>query len=522
MAASVDVDAIVSQVDRKIKLLEDFTVSHRLNGSSLPPLPSPRVYKNNRALHNALEATLVRIENIAASLPRVVSTGRSHIHAKTINYDPGELFQRELNAPMQQLRKAATEISKLTKEFGPACSTILEQTVLLEVSVKAEAALISRASKMPKPSDPKSLKQECQELIDSSADAAELKYDIDTRSPLHNHAMALADASAALGWVVAPASLKHARDYKSIVTTLSEDILSRYIELGCNPVHSDFAESLNAAVEALVTYVEKEHPAGLRWNYAQGATPLGYRRARRNMRKDSHPIGDFYKLLHGGLTEFILVSRELGGVLNPISQYTQGAYEEMAKVIETAAGKSRPHGDVEASLRMLLMSVQHELTPLIAILDRVPKEDRYAQHSQVFREFINIMQWCTATVQKMSTVGYIIDIEAITLLYLAKLEKEFSNHNSYLAHLNHRWTNSLRKMMSEMKEYVKMHHPNELMFDSQRTRKSIDALLKSASLARQLEELREKSKTSKWRRGKLTKIVRGKGRREVETWVKRS
>lgn len=521
MALNADPEASLEAVERKVRALEIFAIHHRLGGAQLPPLLASRIFRNDRALYNAIDSTIVRIENIASSLPKVATTGRSHIQAKLIDYDPGELYLKELSTPLKQLKKAAVEIGKLSPEFGSDAPSILEQTNLFEASIVEEAKVISKAARMAKPSDPAVLKQECETLIDTSTDAAELRHEINIRSPLHNHAMALADASASLGWIVAPATLKHAREYKAIVNTLTEDILSRYIDLGCNPIHSDFAEALNAIMDALVKYVEKEHPAGLRWNYAVGATPAGYRRARRNLRKDSHPIGDFYRLIHGGLTEFYVVSMEMGGVLKQVSEYTKGAYEEMAKVIETASNRTRPHKDAETALRMLLMSVQHELTPLVKLLDNVPKTDRYAPHCVALREFINVMQWCTATIQKMSPVGYIIDIEAVTLLYIDRLEKDFGEGDSYNERLNRAWCATVRKMLNELKEYLKLHHPNELTFDTQRSRNSVDKLTKSVSLSTQLSELKAKSTSSKWSRSTVTKMLRGQ-RREFPVWVKQS
>lgn len=512
-------EAVVDVLERKLRILEEFAVKHRLDGNQLPALQT-RTFRNERALKYAIESSLVRIENIANSLPRVVSTGRSHIQAKVIDYDPGELFLQRMQLPTEQLKKAAEGIALLSKEFGSACGTILEQTTLFEASIKSEAALVSRAAKMAKPSDPTVFKRECQDLVEKSADAADLKYDIDVRNELHNHAMALADSSAALGWVVAPTPLKHAKEYRVIVQNISEDIQSRYIDLGCNPIHSDFAEALNAILDELVKYVEKEHPAGLRWNYAQGSTPLGYRRAKRVMRKDSHPIGDFYQIMHGGLTEFMLVCRELGGPLPKISSLTQSAYEEMAKMIEVASSRKRPRTDTDAALRMLLASIQHELNPLISALEDVGEEDKFAPHCMAFREFVNSLLWCTGTLQKMSPVGYIIDVENIVLLYLGRLEKEeFCKDNGYISRLHKSWIKSVKKMLSEMKDYVKLHHPNELMFDTQKSRKSVDKLIASVSLTRQLEEMRIKSKSCKWKQASKEVKIRGVAR-VVKAWIK--
>lgn len=522
VVVDADTDAAINAAEQKIAALELFARKHRLRGANLPQLPPARVFRNQKALYNALDSTVLRIENIAAKLPRNVSYGRSHIQAKLIDYDPGEAFFKKVQHPLQQLKQAAVDISKLGKEFGPPAATILEQTSLFETSVRAQATLITRASKMAKPTDPTALKKECEPLVDASSDVADLKYEVNVRSKLHDHAMALGDAAAALGWVVSPASLKHVREYNHIVNNLSSNILANYIELGCNPVHSNFAEALNAFVAALVEYVEKEHPAGLRWNYAQGATPLGYRRAQRNVRKDSHPIGDFYRLMHSALTEFVLICCEFGKPLKTISDFTIGAYEEMAKAIETASNRKKPEGDPTAPMKMLLISVQNELTALVSVLDDVKEGDKFYMHCAAFREFITSLQWCTAIVQKMSPVGFIIDIETVTLLYLKKIDDKFEKgEKTYTTRLHLKWTQSVRDMLTEMKEYVKLHHPNELMFDTQRSRKSIDSLIQTTSLTNQLSELRKKSTSQHWVKKTTQRMTARYGRRNVKAWVKK-
>ena len=132
------------------------------------------------------------------------------------------------------------------------------------------------------------------------------------------------------------------------------------------------------------------------------------------------------------------------------------------------------------------------------------------------------MQWCTATLQKMSPVGYIIDIESVTLLYVDKLEKDYASDDKYINRLHRAWAASVRKMLDELKEYVKLHHPNELMFDSRRTRKSVDGIIRSVSLTNQLKDLKIKSSSSKWKRGTTTRATGRGARRSVNTWVKTS
>lgn len=518
MVMSSNIRTLLESVDQRIIALEQFAVKHRLDGQPLPPLPTPRHFRSPKGLYNAIDSVLMRIEHIADKLPRNVSYGRSHIQAKLIDYDAGEAFQRKVSDKLAKLFSASTAIGQLDAEFGADASIIAEQARLLQDSIKAEAVLITRASKMPKPVSVPALKAECEPLVDASSDVSDLKYDVTPKAKLHDHAMALGDCAAALGWVVSPTPLKHVREYRAIVETLTSNILANYIELGCNPVHSHFAESLNALMDVLVSYVEKEHPAGMRWNYAYGATPQGYRRAQRNVRKDSHPIGDFYCLMHSALTEFVLLSRELGSPLSDAANCVMAAYEEMAKAVENAAVRQRPHGDPSAVLKMLLISVQNELTALDQILQGVDEEDRFFVHCQALTEFVHSLQWSSATMQKMSPVGYIIDIERVTLLYLAKVDEVKDRSDvTYAARLHRMWAQAIRNMLTELKDYVKLHHPNELMFDTQRSRKSVDALVRRMSLSAQLSELKLKSTAKKWVPTQHTRKTKF-GPKTVRTW----
>lgn len=106
-----------------------------------------------------------------------------------------------------------------------------------------------------------------------------------------------------------------------------------------------------------MAYVTKEHPAGLHWNYGQGPTPLGYRRADRKRTADAHPFGDFYKLIHGGVARYYSCSVDLGGAVAKQARALVDAYNELVTVIEAASSKVMPPGDGAGELRMLLMSV---------------------------------------------------------------------------------------------------------------------------------------------------------------------
>jgi hypothetical protein len=521
--AALDVADVVCGVDRKIQNLEACALKRLNPGASLPPIDSSNTYRSSRALYNAVDSTILRLEKLAAALPRVAAEGRSHIQADLIDYDPGEVFYKRIEPSLSQVIAAAQVISSLSADFGDACAVVLQQAELLGACARAEATLISKASNMAKPQNPEALKEECEPLVDASADVSESKYDVEVRNPLHNHVMALADTAAAFGWVVSPAALKHVRDYKGIITTLTEAILASYIDLGCNAVHSDFAEALNSVMDAIVDYVTKEHPAGLRWNYANGATPLGYRRAERTIAADAHPIGDFYKLIHNGLSKYYSCSREFGGPVVKQAEAVVGAYTELAKAIEVAANKPPPAGAGDGELRMLLMSVQHELRAIESVKDTIPADYRYLDHVNVILEFISVMQWCTATINKMSPVSFIIDIQGVTNLYLDKLVIAHAGpvlpKEPYSVSLHRYWTDAVKEMLCELLEYVKTHHPNGLMFDTRRSRKSMEELNRGTTIAAQVLAVRANSTSSKWKRGRAIVLRHGK-RKEVNAWLR--
>jgi hypothetical protein len=416
---------------------------------------------------------------------------------------------------------AAIKIAELTSEFGDAANVVCQQAELLGECVRHETVLISKASRIPKPQDPAVLKFECEPLVDSSSEIAELKYDVEIRNSLHTHAMAMSDTAASLGWVVVPTPLKHVRDYKGIVTSQTESILASYIDLGCNPVHSDFAEALNAVMDALVDYVENEHPAGLRWNYAQGASPAGYRRADRHLSPDAHPFGDCYDLLHGAVARYYTCSREFGGAVAEQAGVVVAAYTALAKIVETASNSLRPPGSGEGELRLLLLPLAHELRTLEMAVSAVPEGYKYRDHVDVVQEFVGVMQWCTSGLNKMSPVSFIIDVQGVTTMYLDRLVARhagpISSHEMYIVKLHREWADALRRMLSELLHYVKNHHPNGLMYDTRRSRKSMDEINMKKSLSSKLETGKASSTARKWNLGSLSKEVRGK-RVDVRRW----
>lgn len=565
MATALDTQSVLDLVDKRISALETFALQHRLpKGTlSLPPLSSTsRKYTTTRALYNALDSSVVKIQNVADKLPRNISYGRSHIQAKVIDYDPGELFMRNVRDTVAKLVGVTEQMSRMKVNERDSIkqkslAIVHEQMKYVELSMVEESKIISQASRMAKPTNEKVLKQQCQQLIELTTEISDLKYDMDNKCKLYDHVMVLGDLAAALGWILSPTPLKFIREYKNIIENLNSNILANYIELGCNPIHSLFAETLNHLIGLMTEYIEKEHPAGLRWNYAQGSIPLGYKRAQRKLTKFSHPIGDCLTIIDSSVTEFVIVSQSLGGAMAEVAPYIKSTFEEMCNVIEAAANKPKPKGwgesvspaanrvgddvKISADLKMLLMAIQNELVFVDNVIINVKSGEKFYEHCEALKEFVLCFQWTSATTQKMSPVGYIIGIENVVQLYLDKILKQygprvkkptptagsqhkacvmFDDSDTYVRRLHAKWVQCVKNMIVQLKEYVKLHHPNELMFDTGRSRKSVDDIFRNTSVTKKLQDLKLKSSAKKWKRDYVVKTNRAGGKKTVMAWVR--
>ena len=528
LSGALDVENSLLVLDNKLIALETYAVKTK-SFKSLPPLsstPSKR-YATQRALFNTVEAAIVRLENLANEIPKASLQVRSHIHAQEIDYDPGARFEKLIGPFYRTLLEATNKISLLTKDFGSAAVIIKKQVISLGIALKATTTLISKAATMAKPQDTKSLREECRELIDSAEEVSDYKHDIDVKSPLRYHAQALADFAADLGWVLSPTCQKHVRSYVGIVKMSTENILASYIELGLNPVHSDFGNALDKMVEELVEYVVKEHPAGLRWNYAKGAVPKGYKKAAQNLTEDSHPFGDYDRVINQSVVQYYCYSQVLGGYVFEQAKSVLAAFSSMSEVIERCSSKQRPTSSVDAELKMVLQPVTHDLVPVVQIAQKCPPDYKFKAHLKAIVEFAQCMQWCTALMHKMSPVAFIIDIDGVVSLCLAEIERGFGENKrkavarTYKEEVHMQWCASVRKMLKDLKEYVKNHHPNELMFDTQRRRKSLDAIYERTNLNKRIDDLRKKSKARKWERGTIIRSIKGRKTR-VKGWEKAS
>eukprot|EP00171_Calliarthron_tuberculosum_P014689 IDg14689t1 len=82
---ALDIDDLLISVERKLTTLEIFAKNEGNGGAELPALVRRRSFRNDKALYNAVDSAMLRIEKIAATIPKTANAGRSHIQAAVID-----------------------------------------------------------------------------------------------------------------------------------------------------------------------------------------------------------------------------------------------------------------------------------------------------------------------------------------------------------------------------------------------------------------------------------------------------
>mmetsp|Transcript_2243 Transcript_2243/g.5202 ORF Transcript_2243/g.5202 Transcript_2243/m.5202 type:complete len:442 (+) Transcript_2243:1-1326(+) len=428
-------------------------------------------------MFNAWEAGMVKCENYARSAPP--KQKRSHLAAKEVTHDPGQAC-KDLLMPYFDLLQTHAE------QTG---GKVGQQTKLLREALLRHAELVGRAATMPKPMDQKSMRKEAQPLVDAAYDVAEYKDNASPRDPLKNHYIALAETAAMLGWVVAPAPVKHVAEYEKIVGMFTENILASFIELGCNPVHTDFAEACKALVQALAKYVREEHPAGLKWNYVKGAKPLGYKEAKIDRADHYHPLADYLDMIDGPLEGYMFTSQRIGGPLEAQSKCIYAAFEKQYDMVTRAAALEH-QGKNYSDMKVMFMSTLHELNPINEFVEKAPKGYPFVDHLRTVSEFAGILMW--PVIFDVGPATYTSDIETGVAVYFEKILATVDRFPRAEWHRD--WIKSLKLLARTLRQYVTRHHNGGLAFDSRAMPKEIPDVMKRKSVAYQLEVLKEKNR----------------------------
>jgi len=467
----------------------------------------PRTYPTYKALVNHWDGSMNKLDEYVKRAPRKKKLYRSHIQAEETDLEAGDKFMATIKQPLDKLREACDKI-------GDKNEKVWEQFVDLEDAIEKEAKLITKASKMPKPFDMKGLREICSDLISAADEAAEYKEDIKLRDPYENHYISMAEAAAALGWVVAPASIKHMTDYQRIVSIYTENILASFIELGCDPIHAEFSEALKELMDAMTEYVNTEHPAGLKWNYAKGAVIEGYRQARALKVEGSHIFADFLDIMDTELEEYMYYSEILGGRVKEQAKRVREVFETEYKLIQQAQTKQRPK--TFAEMKMLFMQTMHELASVLTVEQQAKESDPQKAHLLLVNEAIGIMTWPLVG-DESSPLGYCVDIEQGFKTFADKFASTYTKKSPFMpsqrGHEEHaqtlqsilqsqtgrggefhlRWCQSLKNLVYAMKLYVHIHHEHEMEFGLNKSAADAVEFLKKKNVSYQLNSLKKKN-----------------------------
>mmetsp|Transcript_332 Transcript_332/g.574 ORF Transcript_332/g.574 Transcript_332/m.574 type:complete len:310 (-) Transcript_332:1842-2771(-) len=290
-----------------------------------------------------------------------------------------------------------------------------------------------------------------------------------------------------LGWVTAPAAVTHVNEYTKVCVIFIDNILASFIELGCDPTHSDFAEAARAMVEEMASYVKKEHSAGLRWNYVKGSTPLGYKGAKIIIDESTHPLADFIELVDGPLERFLWVSQKFGSLLYRIAQCIEGAFIQQYEMIKRAAITKQEKTYV--GLKLMFSGTMHEIQPIRGLAEGAPKDYKYVPHLTTMVEFSSMLTW--PIVESIPPVQLISDAEGAVRIFCDKILSQYGTASAFHEHVE--WTEAIKMLGRSFREYVTKHHAHGLSFDTKVEEIHVLSFMKKKEVAYRLAKLKEEN-----------------------------
>ncbi|KAA8497210.1 hypothetical protein FVE85_0939 [Porphyridium purpureum] len=440
-----------------------------------------RSHANAKALWNHWDASMNRLEELAKLLPRKKKQLRTRLAQDEVDYDPGERFLQIVGPTMEKLEDVCDTIAKKNDLIEDAFSDF-------EDAVDALAELIVYASRVPKPLDMNDLKTQCLPLISAINTVVEYKDDVKPRDPYLNHYVSIAEAASSLLWVISPTPVKHMNDFKRIVSIYTENILASYIELECDPIHSEYSQHLNDFMNILAEYVMREHGAGLKWNYTKGAVPLGYKAATALSVQNAHVLADFVLIREGSLQSVMYYSELIGGTLWKQMKSIDDVFKEEFKLICLAQTKQKPSSLAE--LKMLFMPTMHEISAVMKVADETPMDDRCDQHVRIVREAVSVLTW--PVVEDITPLNYVVDIDSSLRPYYEKFQIYYSSAANN-GHVHLLWLNAVKRLMRDLRFYVHVHAEYALEFGVGHTTEEVPDALKKRELAYEVATLKKKN-----------------------------
>jgi len=476
--------------------------------SAVGPIDLPRRRPPRAVVAAGVDQWLSRLEALATAGPRSSLVARSTLVAAPLQVDLGVALGEGVLGAADALQAAGVAIGRLTGDH-PQAALITTASASLAKGVRALCGVVSTAATMAKPTAPTAISALTEDLTDAIEEARDARHDIAPASKLRNHACALSDAASALGWVLAPAPVKHVREYKAIVNSQTEAILASYIDLGCNASHVEFAEALDAIMAALVDHVVEHHPTGLRWNTAASSATPAVVAAPSAAPPGAHPLADYWRLVDGPVAVYVTASERLGGPIAEQAWLLRDAFVAQCEMVEVVAKTLRPVN--ATAVRSYSAATNDALGKVLAAPGKAPRGYAFTAHLTLMSEFAHALSWPSMG-ESVSPGMFVVDLE--TALLREADDVLGAVGPSPWAALHTAWVAAVRDMVTALRAYVRSHHAASVGWDSGATRAEAEALIEAKGMEAALAKLRlAHARGTDWAAAKQQQRVRmAKGR----------
>lgn len=283
-------------------------------------------------------------------------------------------------------------------------------------------------------------------------DIQEALADLDV---LHDHIIAIAEATAAFGWVVSDDPVAHVEAAKAEVDPLSSILRSKP-----DPSHAQLADAIDDFVSTLADYVSK-HPKALEFvdSVEAARTPAPTTPCENADSTHSAPhLKDFRKsVTDATVPEFVSASAALGGVLSTLANNFSSAIRDLYNFIVVASTMQKKPSDDQR---------QQMLAPIIADITAIgdsvrvilPSSPLYS-HAKAVEDSLTMLSWIVA---EEKPVSFVSEAEAAAAFYLNKVL--VVSKGSPDAGIHRRFTDALKAVFSSMRAYIKEYHPSGLRY----------------------------------------------------------
>lgn len=283
-------------------------------------------------------------------------------------------------------------------------------------------------------------------------DIQEALADLDV---LHDHIIAIAEATAAFGWVIADDPVAHVNSAVSEVASLSSALRARP-----DPSHAQLADALDDFLSTLAGYVEK-HPEPLEFVESSDAVsqpPSDAASINGSQNHTAPHLTDFRDTIsRGAMGDFEKASAALQGVLPILAQHLAGAVQDLYDFIVAASKMQQKPSDEKR--QEMLSSIITRITTIGDTVRALVPTDPLFNHAKAVEDSLAMLSWIVADEKPTS---FITEAETASEFYLNKVLMSAKKSAEPGSHRN--FVGSLKAIFTAMRAYIKEHHPTGLRF----------------------------------------------------------